>query len=90
MDEYWFCGIFPKKGISEESLTDKQKEIIEEEATKENIDNYQNGWLGYQVENGWKFMKHGQLVILIEEERGNIARIMLYEKIKLKYEEEPA
>lgn len=87
MDEYWFCGIFPKDGVSEDSLTEEQKKIIEEEAKKENLDNYKDGWLGYGTENGWKFMKHGQLVVFIEEEKSNIARNKLYELIRKKHEE---
>ena len=88
VDEYWFCGIFPKKGISKDSLSEQQINIIKEESTKENIENYQNGWLGYQFDSGWKFMKHGQPIVFIEEEKSNIARNLLYSKIKLKYEGE--
>ena len=86
MNEYWFCGIFPKDVISEEILTNEQKIIVTEAIITENKDNYMNNWLGYKTENGWRFMKHGQEVVYINEEKSNIARILLYEKIKLKYE----
>lgn len=85
MKYYWFCHLFPTEIINEKELNSEQEKIIEEQKRKINIDNYNNGWIGYKLDIGWKFMRHGLEVEFIKEERGNIARILLEKKIKEKY-----
>jgi hypothetical protein len=74
MKKYWFYGIMPRDAISENTLTEEQKQIIKEEKEKLNEDNLQHGWLGYNKEDSWVFMRHGFEEIIIDEPRGNIAR----------------
>ena len=74
MKKYWFHGIMPKDAISEDTLTEKQKEIIEEEKEKLTKENLQGGWLGFNRGEKWSFMRHGFEEIIIDESRGNIAR----------------
>ena len=74
MKKYWFYGIMPRDAISEESLTEEQKKIIKEEQEKLTEENLLQGWLGYNKEDKWIFMRHGFEEVIIEESRGNIAR----------------
>jgi hypothetical protein len=82
MSKYWFYGVFPKDNIDEKFLTAEQKEIVAEEKLRINCDNYSRLWIGYKVDQGWRFMRHGLETILIEDHRGNIARKKLLSKLK--------
>lgn len=77
MKKYWFYGMLPKDAIGEDELTDSQKKIIEKEASALSKRNLFERWIGYQVKDGWEFMRHGFEVILIKEDKGNIARLRL-------------
>ena len=86
MDEYWFYGIFPNIIVKENDLTHQQKQIVENEKNKISDENYADSWVGYKTEEGWRFMRHGLIVIKIKESKSNVARTMLYEGLKEKYQ----
>lgn len=74
MKKYWFYGIMPKDSISENALTEEHKKLIKEEHKKLTKKNLFNGWLGYNKDDKWVFMRHGFQEIIINESKGNIAR----------------
>jgi hypothetical protein len=74
MKRYWFYGRMPKDTVLEKSLSDEQKESVDFEKNRININNYHQFWLGYYVEDGWDFMRNGLEIIHIDEPKGNIAR----------------
>lgn len=80
MKKYWFYGIMPKDAISEDTLSEEQIKIIKKEEEKLTEENLHYGWLGYNKNNKWVFMRHGFEEVVIEESRGNIAR-KKFEKI---------
>lgn len=75
----------PNDTIPEERLSEEQKKIVDLEKGRIDIDNFDRSWIGYKVNDGWNFMRHGLEVIYIEEPRGNIAREKLYSIIEEKY-----
>lgn len=75
----------PKDTISEEFLSEAQRKIIKKEASALSKKNVFDRWIGYEVEDGWRFMRHGFEVIHINEEKGNIARIRLVKILGRKY-----
>jgi hypothetical protein len=85
MKKYWFYGIMPRDSISEDRLTEKQKDIIVEESNNLTSENFSFGWLGFQRGDKWEFMRHGVESIFIEEERGNVAREKFVKILNEKY-----
>jgi len=85
MKKYWFYGIMPIDSIDEISLTEEQKNIIRFEDDKINSENYHLGWIGFARDGTWEFMRNGIESITIEEEKGNVAREILFEVLKQKY-----
>lgn len=81
MKKYWFYGIMPQDTILEKNLNEEQKKIIKTE--KENLtkDNLYIGWLGYNKNDKWAFMRHGFEEIIIDESKGNIARKKFNKKL---------
>lgn len=87
MEEYWFCGIFPDTTVRSEELTEEQEKIIDEVNNSEDLGFIQHGWLGYKANEGWKFMKHGMQVEYVKEERSNIARKILMDRLEKRFKE---
>jgi hypothetical protein len=86
MKKYWFYGIMPKDSIPEENLNEEQKKIITEQNNKLSKENLLTGWLGFNKDNKWFFMRHGFEEISIDESKGNIARKKLSNILLGKYQ----
>lgn len=85
MKQYWFYGISPSDIISEDALSEKQNKIIKKELSALSKKNLYEKWIGYNIEGGWKFMRHGFEVVFINEEKGNIARNKLFKILRERY-----
>jgi len=80
---YWFFGNSINEGVPENELTHMQKIIITEELLNLDENNYNNGWLGFELENkGWSFMRHGFPIIFIGDTNGKEARNTLEFEIR--------
>lgn len=85
MKKYWFYGLLPNDTVNENKLSEAQKKIIDKEKSALSKKNLHDRWIGYQVNDGWEFMRHGFEVVFIKESKGNIARLMLSKLLEKKF-----